>query len=569
MPEKIIEGLKKSGIFILMVIVNAILVTTVLFFFNITITKFHLPIIFILTIVAFVVLYRKDGIRKSILPIVIGTCIFILSIIIMSNCYDLTVDGNTYHKLAIGSLKNGWNPVYENSEDFSIEKGNIFNINIENNNNTVWTNHYTKGVWVFAANVYSFTGNIESGKAINILVAYVAFVLIFSYITKNKNWYTALIIALILVANPITIVQTFNYYIDGILGLTIFVLIYSLIAITNKSDTNSKIENYLVLACSIIICSNIKFTGLVFAGMFCMAFYIYWIFQNFKNNKQKLKSELIKNTIFYIAIVFISVFVVGFSAYVKNTFEHGHPFYPLFGEGKYDIITTMQPREFKEKGTIEKFLISIFSIGENVGYSEDAKPHLKIPFTFTKQEMSNYNIPDIRIGGFGVLFSGIFIITVIVTVVSIIDLIKNKKFGILVPYVIILSCIAILMLIVEGSWWARYIPYFYLVPVLSILYLLCSNNKFFKIAGILLSIIIAVNAAIIIYVTCDHYGKSYEYINKNLNEFKQSVSGEDIVKIHLNEPAYESVIYNLDDIGVKAEVSDNQDLIREGYFFNY
>ena len=26
-------------------------------------------------------------------------------------------DSNTYHKTAIGALKNGWNPVYENIED--------------------------------------------------------------------------------------------------------------------------------------------------------------------------------------------------------------------------------------------------------------------------------------------------------------------------------------------------------------------------------------------------------------------------------------------------------------------
>ena len=41
--------------------------------------------------------------------------------IFASNVYDLSEDGNTYHKTAIGSLKNGWNPFYEDNYEFNKE----------------------------------------------------------------------------------------------------------------------------------------------------------------------------------------------------------------------------------------------------------------------------------------------------------------------------------------------------------------------------------------------------------------------------------------------------------------
>ena len=41
------------------------------------------------------------------------------SLLISNISYDITFDGNTYHKAAIGELKNGWNPVYQSIEDFN------------------------------------------------------------------------------------------------------------------------------------------------------------------------------------------------------------------------------------------------------------------------------------------------------------------------------------------------------------------------------------------------------------------------------------------------------------------
>ena len=76
-------------------------------------------------------------------------------------------------------------------------------------------------------------------------------------------------------------------------------------------------------------------------------------------------------------------------------------FYPLFGENKVDIITYNQPYDFKEKGQIEKFIISVFSEGSNIDYRQSIhgeKIKIKIPFTLSKQEIMRYSQLDLRQG---------------------------------------------------------------------------------------------------------------------------------------------------------------------------
>ena len=81
----------------------------------------------------------------------------------------------------------------------------------------------------------------------------------------------------------ITVVQIGTYYVDATLSISLFLIITELIAINTKKD--DLFENYLILAMSIGMCSNAKFTGLGYAGVFCAAFYIYGVIKNRKDKK--------------------------------------------------------------------------------------------------------------------------------------------------------------------------------------------------------------------------------------------------------------------------------------------
>ena len=416
----IIEIIKKSAIFLLIEIVAILLITTLLFLVGITVTRWHLPIITIIAIAECMLFYKKDNWKINIIAIVLGMLLFVGTTFIEGKIYDFTADGNTYHKLAIGSMKNGWNPAYEDSKDFKKENGNVFNTS-EDNINTLWIDHYAKGTEIYAAVIYAFTGNIETGKGYTVLLMYVAFGILFSYLYKDKkrSLFTSLAVSVLLAFNTITIVQIFNYYVDGALMISILLILYACIVESDKEKYNQK-ENLLVLASSILLCINIKFTGLAFAGIFCFAFYVYWLIRAYRQGKEEFIDTLKKYTIFYIVTVLVSIGIVGYSSYTRNMIDHGNPLYPLYGEGHVEnMVVKEQPSSFSDKNNLQIFLISIFSKGENVSptySSENVQPTLKIPFTLSKEEIKNYSIPDIRVGGFGPLFSVVFVASMIGTI---------------------------------------------------------------------------------------------------------------------------------------------------------
>lgn len=575
--KSIIELIKKSSIFLLLEFVMILLVTTILFFVNVTITALHLPIITLLTIIIYITLYKKDEKNLNIIAIILGIIIFGVITFVEGKVYDTTADGNTYHKLAIGSMKNGWNPAYEDSQDFKIEDGNAFDTS-EDNINTLWIDHYAKGTEIFAAVVYTFTGNIESGKGYTLLLMYIAFGIIFYslFAERKRNIFTSLIVPFLLVVNAITIVQIFNYYVDGALMISILLILYSCIVESIKDNYqggyNQK-ENLLILACNIILCVNIKFTGLAFAAIFCFAFYVYWLIKAYK--KENFSEVVKKYTMFYIITVIISIVVVGYSSYTRNMIDHGNPLYPLYGKGHVDnMVVQEQPSSFADKNHLEIFLISIFSKGENVSptYSEEnIQPTLKIPGTITLEEINNYCIPDIRVGGFGPLFSVIFIVSIISTIYIIIKLIKEKNWDLFIPYILILVVSIFLILLLDGNYWARYIPYFYTIPIFTLTYLLWDKDKKIKYTiGVILSIIMIINVLLVTYANLKATRANDLYAGRQINEFVQYAHDNKVVEIKLNHSGVQGALYNIDDRGVTNYVIKEEiDQERDGYFFKY
>lgn len=573
--DMITEIVKKSSIFLLMEIIAILLITTILFFINVTISAFHLPIITLIAIITYMLFYKKDNIKINIIAIVIGIIIFAGVTFVEGKVYDTTADGNTYHKLAIGSMKNGWNPAYEDSQDFKMEDGNVFDTS-EDNINTLWIDHYAKGTEIFAAVIYAFTGNIESGKGYTFLLMYIAFGIIFSYLYKDKkrSLVTSLIVPFLLVFNAITVVQIFNYYVDGALMISILLILYSCIVEGDKEKYNEK-ENLFILASNIILCINIKFTGLAFAAMFCFVFYVYWLIKAYKQSKEEFAKIAKKYTIFYIITVLVSIGIVGYSSYTRNIIDHGNPLYPLYGKGHVDnMVVQEQPSSFNDKNHLEIFLISMFSKGENVSptySSENVQPTLKIPGTMTTEEIENYCIPDIRIGGFGPLFSIVFIASIIGTIYIIVKFIKEKKWDLLIPYALILGVTAFLILLLDGNYWARYIPYFYAVPILLLTYLLWDQSKKVEyIIGIVLSIIMLLNVSLVTYTILKSTRANDIYVGNRINEFVQYAHDNETVEIKLNHTGVQGALYNISDRRVTNYiVKEDINVEKEGYFFKY
>lgn len=568
---------QESSLFLLITITLTLIITNLLFIFNITITKFHLPIIYILTSIGYIIWKKKEW-KKSIVVILVASIVFVGCAYIATATYDGTPDGNTYHKLSVGALKNGWNPLYESVGDFNKEEGNPFDI-YKDNVNVNWADHYARGTETFGAVVYAFSGNIETGKMFNLLWIYIGLFIIFGLLKQmNLNTWKSLLVAIILAFNPIILVQIANYYLDGVLAISLFIIILCCLLQFKKLSKEEEKNNYLILAMSIIWCCNAKFTGLAFAAVFCGIYYLYKHIRNYIRNKDSFKKIFIKDTLFYIVTVIIAIIVVGGSTYTKNLIDHGNPLYPLYGKGHVDNMVMMEiPKSLQKENRLTIFLTSIFAKGENVSPSysnEGNEPDLKVPLTFSQEELDNYSIPDIRMGGFGPLFSAIFILGIIGTVIIVIEYIRKKDWNQLIPYGITLVLITCLILLLDGGYWARYIPYFYLVPVFVLIHYFQKEFKLSKAANIfalIIAFIFIINSGLILRTQYHSITNNNSYVQIRLDEFqtytKENKNKE--ILINLQHHGIQGVQYNIDDLGIKNYKLTDKKQKNDAYMFTY
>lgn len=569
--ESILEYFVSSAFFLFLFITLIIIVSSIIFICGGRIFKLLLLIIYILTTCGYLFIKSKN-LKKGIISVIIATLVFAISTFISGYIYDGTPDGNTYHKLAVGAMKNGWNPVYVDIKDFNRDKGNPFDI-LKDNINVKWVNTYAKGSEIYGAVIYSFTDNIESGKSFNILFVFIGLFIAYKILRQLKlNTWKSILLSILMALNPISLTQLTNYYLDGVLSICLFMII---LIIMNREKLKEKVY-YLILALLIIWCCSVKFTGLAFAGVFCGMFYLYNIVYLFIKDKKEIKNYLIKETIFYVVVVVISVLIVGSSSYTKNFIEHGHPFYPLYGKGHVENMVLMEmPNSMQNDNKLMIFIKGIFSKSENSSPSystSNDQPDWKIPFTLTRTELYNFITPDIRIGGFGYFFGGIFILSVIGTIIYIIKFIKQKQYEDLAKNILFLLIASILILALDGSYWARYIPYVYMFPILTIynLFRVKIDNRVFKIYPLIICIFMILNSALIIYVQIDFVHKhNLSFLRQNINDFNYYAKHNKEVEICLDHHGIQGVQYNLDDMKIDNYkiVEDKKDNI--GYGFTY
>lgn len=104
------------GLIALLTFAFNLLIVTTGFFVGITISWFSYPLSLIAATAAMVPLAG----RARLTPVLLagGGCLLVTVIGAMaaSGVYDPSYDGNTYHKMAIGLLHEGWNPVRESSQ---------------------------------------------------------------------------------------------------------------------------------------------------------------------------------------------------------------------------------------------------------------------------------------------------------------------------------------------------------------------------------------------------------------------------------------------------------------------
>jgi len=260
--------------------------------------------------------------------------------LLISNLYfDVSFDGQWYHQDAIMFLSDGWNPVWDHALVDSLVSGE----------KACWVNSYPKASWVFQSGIFQLSGNVELGKSLHLISLFSFAFLLFSFLQYRVKlgFFKSLVLTLMMSISTITLGQIFSFYVDGVLFsfLGIFLLLWIEYLMFDK-------KVFIWLVFSFIFLVNLKFTGLVYALVFCGIGMVFKLIID-----RSIPVKLILNLSL---MVLLGVFIIGYPTYVRNTMEKGHPLFPLMGKNNVgkEVAEVQYPKDFFTMNRFEKALKS-------------------------------------------------------------------------------------------------------------------------------------------------------------------------------------------------------------------
>lgn len=459
------------GMFLLGVIMFTILVSTSFLVFKVPINVFNMPLAVILSAAA-VYIFGNKSFKTTAIVAGIGVAIIIASAAICFFVYDWSWDGNTYHKSMLAFLEDGWNPFYNSFYEYADA-----NFKFLSEEYRTWYDAYPKGLEIFGACLYKITGNIEVGKCYNLIGTVSAGLVTYAMLGEKgglKAWQKG-VGALLFALNPVMLSQMFTYYNDGFLFSTILICIFACFYLTFFENGQFSPSCYFLVFSAIGVGFNTKFSGVIFFAMPCGLLFLYWCYKKWKEGFTKIGKRVLalRFGLLALSVIFGTVFT-GASSYVVNTFRYHNPVYTMIGEGSTDIMVYNTPEAFLNMSNLKSFLVSLFSrtaINKNLEATE-----LKIPFTFNASEVNSAMACDTRTAGWGILFSGILIVSLIVLGAAFLYYRKRKPELCIIGGIFVFIGI-ICVLFVPSMWWARYFVYLFYLPAAAVVYLFLQANR--------------------------------------------------------------------------------------------
>lgn len=395
----------------------------------------------------------------------------LVSFFVAGSFYDISYDGQTYHQEAIIKLAEGWNPFYNHSPPTDHHRGML--------------TYYSKGPWIIEAAIFKLTHGIEYGKALNFLMIFDSLFVSLSFLMRIKSlsWYSALLGSILAALNPVSIYQYLTFYVDTqLVSAFTAIMMMSLSLLLNPAGLET-----CILFMLLVIGLNIKMTMvaylLILNLVIIIVIYIY---------RGQFLPKIIKT---YVKALFLGLLFVGFNPYVTNTIDKGYPFYPI---GVEDVLYGQRPKNFIELNRLEKIWLSIFGKPEiRVAPSQPA-----IPFWTTIDDVKIFRGADVRVAGWGPLFSGAIILAGIGLFLIILRFNRNRHVVLLSLATII--AVLLTILVNSESWWARLAPQVYLIPLIISITLLFFADRISRIFGFLIITILIINSSLIAYVNFQH-----------------------------------------------------------------
>jgi hypothetical protein len=409
--------------------------------------------------------------------------------------YDFSYDGLWYHQDAVILLKDGWNP---NTHMLSLKETSLSDL---------YLNHYPKATWIIEATYYSiFPGQLESAKVLNFYLLFASFFMSLAVIRSmiGKGWFISIVFAAFIALNPVVICQLFTFYVDGVVGSSITCIVcLMLLLLTEKGN---KLQFHIYLALALVFMVNIKFTSLVYACVLMAGYVVYSFF---------FRVAWVKQTIFYAGVFIIGVLVLGYSTYVRNTVQNGHPFYPLMGENNIgeQVAKVTMPANFIDKNRFEKFNLATFARPKwaRAPLNSMAKP------LFTVNGIMDYDSflrADGEMSGFGPTYAEMFLMIAAGLLLLLLFDRKTISLHHLILYGVIMASI----IIMPAFWYARYAPQIWLLSILFIITLFLSKKT--KWLAVIIMVFTLVNIEMVMQQNFIQFMQQTIILNKTFDDLK-------------------------------------------------
>lgn len=444
------------------------LATLGLFALGVAITPWHgLAFLIPAWVAGMVSLSGSGRARKSFLLLggIAVLCGFLAAI--ASRFDDLSWDGMNRRIESVLAISAGWNPV----KDPTFQEGARL----------AEANPYLRGSFVvqsgyqysfgnlLAAYLANLTGSLNAGKAVTPILALASFGIAYgglAALTLPGAW--CLVLALLAALNPVVIYQSSSYYIDGHTGSLFTAMMFSALRLL---VTGLRADGLTALVVSFLGLSASKTSGLFYGVIIDLIFLAFYAATHLKNLRPVLIFVGVSALVTWpVGMLFRKV--GGFPdltlAYLQTATAISTENYGVGGKSG-------APREFLNQGKFENFLASHLAPTEI--WTDQAKH--KFPFWLSRPELAIFEelTPDARAGGFGPLY-GASLLTALASL-TLLWFWKRPPPAAFFPIFPVLLSISL-----TQSWWARWAPQGWLLPLVLLLPAVCSPSR--KVPGSLI-----------------------------------------------------------------------------------
>jgi len=364
--------------------------------------------------------------------------------VINRNIYDTSWDGQEYHAEAILQLMNAWNPLRD-----VLPEGAASPLKLR---------FYAKGSWITAAALNIFVGDIEAGKALHLTLMLAAWLFSLAAVSTIAGlaWPYKVMVSLVLAINPVSICQMFTYYVDGQIGSLLISAVSLMILLDRRPDRVLMLSLMLIVVLTI----NVKLNGAVYIGIITIGYWSWYALAK-RERWGEFGAWLLAGGV-------VGAAFIGFNPYLNEFFSRLYTNRSAVSvPGYLSVFRTPvpdAPPNFFGKGRFEQLLISLSSKSEVLFWSPVKPSRLKLPFTVSQDEIQAFWAPDVRTGGFGPLFSGALILSLLILVTYIWNYRHAFKDNIALFVLVALTILSATPN--PMMWWPRFAPQFWMVPAL-------------------------------------------------------------------------------------------------------